>query len=157
MQERTLNIVMTAVGIALCGTSVGMARHAGFGTDPFTVLVSGLDHRLDLGYGVIFTTLAAILLVGVFRLKRRLIGLATIPSDAQPILARVTTPEKLVEAFNAARGGVIDARHDSLAIGGDQGFNQRQCLIVIEGAEHGVHRRRRQLPFSTGNSLIGQA
>ena len=34
-----------------------------------------------------------------------LIGLATIPSDAQPILARVTTPEKLVEAFNAARGG----------------------------------------------------
>ena len=30
MQERTLNIVMTAVGIALCGTSVGMARHAGF-------------------------------------------------------------------------------------------------------------------------------
>ena len=78
MQERTLNIVMTAVGIALCGTSVGMARHAGFGTDPFTVLVTGLDHRLDLGYGVIFTTLAAILLVGVFRLKRRLIGLATI-------------------------------------------------------------------------------
>ena len=59
--------------------------------------------------------------------------------------------------FNAARGGVIDARHDSLAIGGDQGFNQRQCLIVIEGAEHGAHRRRRQLPFSTGNSLIGQA
>ncbi len=34
-----------------------------------------------------------------------LIGLAAIPSDAQPILARVTTPAKLVEAFNAARGG----------------------------------------------------
>ena len=34
-----------------------------------------------------------------------LIGLASIPSDAQPILAKVTTPEKLAEAFNAARGG----------------------------------------------------
>ena len=78
MKERTLNIAMTAVGIALCGTSVGMARHAGFGTDPFTVLVTGLDNRLALGYGVIFTTLAALLLVGVFLLKRRLIGLATI-------------------------------------------------------------------------------
>ncbi|MFT3847686.1 MAG: hypothetical protein QM739_03135 [Propionivibrio sp.] len=78
MKERTLNIVMTAVGIALCGTSVGMARHAGFGTDPFTVLVTGLDNRFELGYGVIFTTLAALLLVGVFLLQRRLIGLSTI-------------------------------------------------------------------------------
>ena len=40
MQERTLNIVMTAVGIALCGTSVGMARHAGFGTQG---VVGGID------------------------------------------------------------------------------------------------------------------
>ena len=34
-----------------------------------------------------------------------LIGLAVVPSDVQQILARVTTPEQLVEAFNASRGG----------------------------------------------------
>lgn len=78
MQETTLRSLMTIVGVALCGVSVGMARHAGFGTDPFTVLVSGLDNRLRLGYGIIFTALAALLLVGVFLLKRRLIGLSTI-------------------------------------------------------------------------------
>ena len=78
MQDRTLSIIMTGVGIALCGVSVGMARHAGFGTDPFTVLVTGIDNGLHLGYGCIFTALAALLLVGVYFLKRRLIGLATI-------------------------------------------------------------------------------
>ena len=78
MNERTLRGSMTLVGVALCGTSVGMARHAGFGTDPFTVLVIGLDNGLRLGYGIIFTALAAMLLVGVFLLQRRLIGLSTI-------------------------------------------------------------------------------
>lgn len=78
MKERPLRIIMTAFGIALCGTAVGMTRHAGFGSDPFTVLVSGLDNGLHLGYAVLFTTLAALLLVGVFFLKRRLIGLSTI-------------------------------------------------------------------------------
>ena len=78
MNERTLRGSMTLAGVALCGISVGMARHAGFGTDPFTVLVTGLDNGLHLGYSIIFTALAAMLLVGVFLLKRRLIGLSTI-------------------------------------------------------------------------------
>ncbi len=34
-----------------------------------------------------------------------LIGLTSVASDAQPILTKVTTPEKLIEAFNHARGG----------------------------------------------------
>ena len=66
MKEKTLRSTMTIVGVALCGTSVGMARHAGFGTDPFTVMVTGLDNSLHLGYGIIFTALAAMLLVGGF-------------------------------------------------------------------------------------------
>ena len=78
MKEKTLRSTMTIVGVALCGTSVGMARHAGFGTDPFTVMVTGLDNGLHLGYSIIFTALAALLLVGVFLLQRRLIGLSTI-------------------------------------------------------------------------------
>ena len=59
--------------------------------------------------------------------------------------------------LDAACGGVIDARHDPLAVGSNQRFNQRQRLIVIKGAEHGAHRCGRQLPFPTGNRLIGQA
>ena len=59
--------------------------------------------------------------------------------------------------LDAACGGVIDARHHPLAVGSDQRFNQRQRLIVIKGAEHGAHRCGRQLSFSTGNRLIGQA
>jgi uncharacterized protein len=78
MNDRTLRIVMTALGIALCGISVGMLRHAGFGTDPFTVFVTGLDDWLQIGYGIVFTAVAAVLLGGVFLLKRRLIGLSTI-------------------------------------------------------------------------------
>ena len=69
MKEKTLRSTMTIVGVALCGTSVGMARHAGFGTDPFTVMVTGLDNSLHLRYGIIFTGLGPGLSVRVFLLE----------------------------------------------------------------------------------------
>lgn len=78
MKEKHLRILMTAVGIAMCGVSIGVMQHARFGTDPFTVLITGLGNLVHAGYGVVFTVFASILLIVVFLLKRRLIGLSTI-------------------------------------------------------------------------------
>ena len=63
-----------------------------------------------------------------------LIGLASIPSDAQPILAKVTTPEKLAEAFNAARGG---KRVTSAESEGGESALEKYSVDLTERAREG--------------------
>ena len=63
-----------------------------------------------------------------------LIGLASIPSDAQPILAKVTTPEKLAEAFNAARGG---KRVTSAESEGGESALEKDSVDLTERAREG--------------------
>ena len=63
-----------------------------------------------------------------------LIGLASIPSDAQPILAKVTTPAKLAEAFNAARGG---KRVTSAESEGGESALEKYSVDLTERAREG--------------------
>ena len=63
-----------------------------------------------------------------------LIALASVASDAQPILAKVTTPEKLAEAFNAARGG---KRVTSAESEGGESALEKYSVDLTERAREG--------------------
>ena len=63
-----------------------------------------------------------------------LIGLATVASDAQPILTKVTTPETLIEAFNAARGG---KRVTSAESEGGESALEKYSVDLTERAREG--------------------
>ncbi|MBB1496371.1 ATP-dependent chaperone ClpB [Propioniciclava sp. MC1595] len=63
-----------------------------------------------------------------------LIALASVASDAQPILAKVTTPEQLTEAFNAARGG---KRVTSAESEGGESALEKYSVDLTERAREG--------------------
>ena len=165
MKEKTLRSTMTIVGVALCGTSVGMARHAGFGTDPFTVMVTGLDNSLHLGYGIIFTALAAMLLVGVFLLKRRLIGLSTIftlvglgffvENSNQIATLLMPHPSLALRVVELAASLVLLSLASALYYTADQGVSPYDAVALILADRTGVPFRFCRIGTDSVCVLVG--
>ena len=71
-------ILMSAIGVIICGVSVGMFKHASLGVDPFQSLMSGLDAVLPLHFGTLYVIANLVLLLFALLLDRRKIGLATL-------------------------------------------------------------------------------
>ena len=46
-------ILMSVLGVAACGISVGMFKHAALGMDPFQSLMSGLDAVIPIRFGTL--------------------------------------------------------------------------------------------------------
>ena len=69
---------MSALGVAICGISVGMFKHASLGVDPFQSLMSGLDAVIPIRFGTLYVIVNLILLTFVLVFNRRKIGLATL-------------------------------------------------------------------------------
>lgn len=71
-------ILMSAIGVMICGISVGMFKHAALGVDPFQSLMSGLDAVIPIRFGTLYVIVNLILLLFSLCLDRRKIGLATV-------------------------------------------------------------------------------
>ena len=71
-------IAMSAIGVIICGVSVGMFKHASLGVDPFQSLMSGLDAVIPLHFGTLYVIANLVLLLFALLLDRRKIGLATL-------------------------------------------------------------------------------
>ncbi len=71
-------ILMSALGVAICGISVGMFKHASLGVDPFQSLMSGLDAVIPIHFGTLYVIVNLLLLVFALAFDRRKIGLATL-------------------------------------------------------------------------------
>ena len=71
-------IAMSAIGVIICGISVGMFKHASLGVDPFQSLMSGLDAVIPLHFGTLYVIANLLLLIFALVLDRRKIGLATL-------------------------------------------------------------------------------
>ena len=69
--------LMSALGVAICGVSVGMFKHASLGVDPFQSLMSGLDAMIPIGFGTLYVIVNVVLLVFSLVADRSRIGLAT--------------------------------------------------------------------------------
>ena len=71
-------ILMSALGVVICGISVGMFKHAALGVDPFQSLMSGLDAVIPIRFGTLYVIANLILLTFALFFDRKKIGLATL-------------------------------------------------------------------------------
>ncbi len=73
-----INILLAFIGTLGTGLSIGILRYANLGTDPYTILVSGLAGLLGSVYSQFYVIMTAALLLVTFFLDKHYIGLATI-------------------------------------------------------------------------------
>lgn len=77
MSEKYRRVVMTVFGVLTAGFSVGMFNFSAFGMDPFQVLAHGISMHMPLGYGTFYSILNLLMLIVIFFVDRRKIGLGT--------------------------------------------------------------------------------
>ncbi len=78
MKEKYGRIFMAVFGVLICGVSVGLFRMSLFGTDPFQCFMNGLNNVIPMSFGTIYALVNLLMLVAVFFLEKRYIGIATV-------------------------------------------------------------------------------
>lgn len=78
MNEMKKRILMTVLGVLICGFSVGMFKFSAFGLDPFQVFAHGVARHVPFGFGTLYLIVNAIMLVVIFFLDKTKIGLGTL-------------------------------------------------------------------------------
>lgn len=77
MSEKSRRIIMTISGVLIAGFSVGMFSFSAFGMDPFQVLAHGIWMHTPIGYGTFYSIINLIMLIFIFIIDRKKIGLGT--------------------------------------------------------------------------------
>lgn len=78
MSEKVKRILMTVLGVSICGISVGFFSYSNMGLDPFQVLAHGLWGLTKIDFGTFYTILNIIMLLAVFFINKKKIGLGTL-------------------------------------------------------------------------------
>lgn len=79
MSEKQKRILMTVVGVPITGFSVGIFNFSMFGMDPFQVMAHGIWYQLEnIGFGTFYMILNLIMLVFIFFIDKKKIGLGTL-------------------------------------------------------------------------------
>ena len=78
MSEKVKRILMTVFGVSICGISVGFFSYSDLGMDPFQVLAHGLWGLTNMGFGTFYVIINAVMLVVIFFVNKRKIGLGTL-------------------------------------------------------------------------------
>lgn len=77
MREKVGRILMAVIGVLVGGASVGLFKMSVFGTDPFQCLMNGLNNVIPIGFGTIYVIVNLLMLIAIFFLDRKYIGIAT--------------------------------------------------------------------------------
>ena len=78
--NKTMNVkrvLMSVIGVIICGASVGFFKLAAFGVDPFQCFMSGLIQLIPISFGTLYLLVNIFLLLFSLIFDRRNIGLAT--------------------------------------------------------------------------------
>lgn len=70
-------VLMSVLGVLVCGFSVGIFKIAAFGVDPFQTLMAGLDHWIPISFGTLYVIVNVVLLSFSLIFDRTRIGLGT--------------------------------------------------------------------------------
>jgi uncharacterized membrane protein YczE len=71
-------VLMSVLGVVICGIAVGMFKFAALGVDPFQTLMSGLDAVIPIHFGTLYVIANAVLLLFALIFDRSKIGIATL-------------------------------------------------------------------------------
>lgn len=153
MKEHMMRrILMSALGVAICGISVGMFKHAALGVDPFQSLMSGLDAVIPIRFGTLYVIVNLVLLGFALAFDRRKIGLATlinlfllgyIAEFSQGLMARLLPePTLAVRLGLLAVAIVIMCLASAFYFTADLGVSTYDALALIWS------QRQRRVPFA---------
>lgn len=78
MENKRKRILMSIIGVTVCGISVGFFKRATFGVDPFQSLMSGLSAVLPISFGTLYVLVNICLLLFSVVNDRSKIGIATL-------------------------------------------------------------------------------
>ncbi len=71
-------VIMSLVGVIVSGISVGLFRQSNYGTDPFQVLVNGIDKQVtQLEFGTLYMVVNLVMLILIFLIAKHYIGIST--------------------------------------------------------------------------------
>ena len=76
-KKKGRRILMSVMGVIICGVSVGMFKRSELGVDPFQSLMSGLDTVIPIGFGTLYVLANILLLSFSLIFDRKKIGAAT--------------------------------------------------------------------------------
>ena len=77
MNQMVKRIIMSVLGVVICGISVGMFKFAALGIDPFQSLMSSLDAVIPIRFGTLYIIVNVVLLLFALIFDRKKIGIAT--------------------------------------------------------------------------------
>ena len=145
-------IAMSAIGVIICGVSVGMFKHASLGVDPFQSLMSGLDAVIPISFGTLYVLVNLVLLLFALLLDRRKIGLATlinlfllgyIAEFSQGVCARLLPEPSLIARLALlAVAIVIMCLASAFYFTADLGVSTYDAVALIWS------ERQKRIPFS---------
>lgn len=78
MEQKKKRILMSIIGVAVCGVSVGFFKRATYGVDPFQSLMSGLSAVLPISFGTLYVLVNICLLLFSIINDKSKIGIATL-------------------------------------------------------------------------------
>ena len=70
-------VLMSLMGVMVCGFSVGIFKLAAMGVDPFQSFMAGLNQLIPISFGLLYIIANVILLVFAIVCNRKCIGIAT--------------------------------------------------------------------------------
>ncbi|MBQ9031639.1 MAG: hypothetical protein IJ106_09350 [Parasporobacterium sp.] len=71
-------VLMSVIGVLVCGLSVGIFKRAELGVDPFQSLMSGLNVVIPINFGTLYVIANVLLLIFALIFDRKKIGIATV-------------------------------------------------------------------------------
>ncbi len=141
MKEKTRRIIMTVFGVLIAGFSVGMFNFSVFGMDPFQVFAHGASRHIPLGYGNFYSILNLLMLIVIFFVDRRKIGLGTfinifllgyvIQFSSWLFDVWIPNPNLLIKVVFLLIGIVIISFGSSLYFTGDLGVSTYDAVALI--------------------------
>lgn len=141
MSEFTKRVLMTIVGVTVGGFSVGMFSFSAFGTDPFQVLAHGIWYQTNLDFGTLYMIVNLIMLVAVFFVDKRKIGIGTainifllgyvVSFSTKLFMTWMPNPEIWVRIVFLIIGLLILSLSAALYFTGDLGVSTYDAVAII--------------------------
>lgn len=141
MKEKNRRIIMTVFGVLIAGFSVGMFNFADFGMDPFQVLAHGVWRKFHIGYGNFYSILNLIMLIIIFVLNKRKIGLGTVINifllgyvvqfSSWLFDTQIPNPSLMIKIIMLIIGIIVMCFGSSLYFIGDLGVSTYDAVALI--------------------------
>lgn len=141
MKEKYRRIIMTVFGVLVAGFSVGMFNFSAFGMDPFQVLAHGIWMHLPIGFGTFYMILNLLMLVFIFFIDKRKIGLGTminifllgyvVEFSSWLFETSIPDPSLAIRALMLIIGMIIISFGSSLYFIGDLGVSTYDAVALI--------------------------